>query len=253
MKFVDTYNSAGWLRMPAAFPPALIDELRAEYLRQRAALELDDDITREHLRVGDERVMLTVKLTGPFLSPALYANPSIIGVLSFLLGKNMLIDNFTCTTALPGADEQRVHFDHSDLFSEKDELRAALPPYAITVAVPLVDLTPETGTTRLFPGSHTGPMTDAFELPYLNRGDGFLMDYRMWHNGTANRTDGERPVLYIIYSRPWFTDYRNFDRQPRIRMDESDFISIPREHRPLFRRLAAKGAFDRTEKELLER
>lgn len=58
-------------------------------------------------------------------------------------------------------------------------------------------------------------------------------------------------MLYITYSRPWFTDYRNFDRQPKIRVDGSDFVTIPSQHRPLFRRLAGKGAFDRTEKELL--
>jgi ectoine hydroxylase-related dioxygenase (phytanoyl-CoA dioxygenase family) len=118
--------------------------------------------------------------------------------------------------------------------------------------VPLIDLTPETGTTCLFPGSHVGPKTDDFELPYLKRGECFLMDYRLWHYGTANRSDAERPVLYIIYCRPWFTDYRNFKQQPRIRMDESDFLAVPREHRPLFRRLAGKGAFNRTEKELLD-
>lgn len=45
-----------------------------------------------------------------------------------------------------------------------------------SLVVPLADLTPDTGTTRLFPGSHIGLKTDAFELPYLKRGDCFLMD-----------------------------------------------------------------------------
>jgi hypothetical protein len=33
-------------------------------------------------------------------------------------------------------------------------------------------------------------------------------------------------------------------------MDEGEFATIPPEHRRLFRRLAAKGAFNRTEREL---
>ena len=252
MSFVDSYMAKGWLPMRGIFRPELIDALREEYRRQKDLLTEEDGPLVGFRQVGGKRLMLSIQLTGPFLEEGLYGNPLLLGVLALLLGKEMVIDNFTCVTALPGAEEQELHFDHVDLFPEHKEMRAAVPPYAITVAVPLVDLTPETGTTRLFPGSHRSARGEDSDLPYLSRGDCFLMDYRLWHHGTANRSDHDRPVLYIIFARPWFTDARNFNRQPRLRMDQADVAKVPKKHSRLFRRLAAKGALDLTENEMRE-
>jgi ectoine hydroxylase-related dioxygenase (phytanoyl-CoA dioxygenase family) len=124
-------------------------------------------------------------------------------------------------------------------------------PYALNVAIPLVDLTPETGTTKLFPGSHNRSWSeDQFELPYIARGGCYLVDYRLSHQGTENRGAAERPIVYLVYARPWFTDIKNYGENVRINIAEHSLSAIPSEHRPLFRRLAAKGAFDRTVKDL---
>jgi ectoine hydroxylase-related dioxygenase (phytanoyl-CoA dioxygenase family) len=195
-------------------------------------------------------MMLSVRLTGPFLDPRLYANPLLLPVLQQLLGADLLIDNFTCVIALPGAGEQHLHRDHPALFPESPQVSQDLKPYAITLVIPLVDLTPETGTTRLFPGTNRGNPPGEEALPFISRGECFLMDYRIEHQGLPNRSAMRRPVLYIVYTRPWFIDLVNMRRQPRINIDASDLAVIPSEHHPLFRRLAAKGAFDLSEKEL---
>jgi hypothetical protein len=44
----------------------------------------------------------------------------------------------------------------------------------------------------------------------------------------------------------------NYEGNVRINMAIDDLPAIPAEHRPLFRRLAAKGAFDRTAKEMFD-
>jgi ectoine hydroxylase-related dioxygenase (phytanoyl-CoA dioxygenase family) len=251
LSFVDTYRDKGWLSMRGIFPHGLIDGVRASYAKQVVALQAEDGGFVSHRQVGAKRKMFSVQLTDSFLDPSLYANPMLIGVLTMLLGKDLLIDNFTCVTALPGAEEQELHFDHVDLFPEEEALRGAVPPYAVTAAIPLIDLDEDTGTTRLLSGSHLGKPSDRSEVPYLHRGDCFLMDYRLWHHGTANRSEVERPILYIVFARSWFTDMRNFNRQPRLRMTPEDFLKVPRQHRALFRRLAARGAFDRSEAELL--
>lgn len=244
MSFVEKFVEDGWLRLGGVMPVPLIDNLRVEFERQADRLRSEQDGRRGYIRVGDGRQMLSVELTGPFLDPALYANLVLTRMLAALLGEDFLIDSFTCVVANPGAGEQKQHRDHLPLFN--DSVAAALPPYAITVVVPLIDLDEQTGTTRLFPGTLHGGEGKAGVLPYVARGDCFMMDYRLLHHGTANRSGAIRPVLYIVYARPWFTDIGNFRRQPRINMREEQLRQVLPEHRFLFRRLAAPGAIDRS-------
>ena len=250
MSFAERFKAEGWLQVDGIFPLALIDELRDEFERQFTSLAAREDQEREYLRVGDERVMLSVALKGPFLDPRLYAQPVLLKILRHFLAEDLLIDSLTCVVALPGAGEQHAHRDHGELFHDDPDLNGQLPPYAVTVAVPLIDLSPETGTTKLLPGTHRGEQILEPALPYLARGSCFLMDYRIEHYGTANHSAARRPVLYCVFARPWFTDIRNFRRQPRINIDRADLQRIPAEHWPLFRRVAAKGAIDLAEKEL---
>jgi hypothetical protein len=39
-----------------------------------------------------------------------------------------------------------------------------------------------------------------------------LYDYRVMHRGGANATDAQRPVAYVMKSRPGLTDTWNFPR-----------------------------------------
>jgi len=250
MSFVEKFADEGWLPIGGLFAFELIDRLRAEVEGQLEQLLGREGDHRGCLRVGNERLMLSVKLQGPFLNPHVYANPLLLTVVQQLLDPDIVIDSFTCVLAMPGAAEQHLHRDHAGLFPTQTELESNLPPYAVTVVIPLVDLRPETGTTRLFPGTHRGEEPQGFELPYADRGNCFLFDYRLLHQGTANQSAAARPVLYITYARPWFIDVGNFRRQPRIRIDSDDLREIRPEHWPLFRRLAGKGSIDLSEEEL---
>ena len=237
MLFAERFAAEGWLQISGNFDPGLIDEIRAEFERQFADLPTQGGNAGGYREVGDERLMFSLKLQGPLLDSRVYANPLLLMVLRQLLGGEILIDNFTCVVALAGAAEQELHQDHPPLFPQHPELLPILDAHAITVIVPLIDLSEETGTTKLFPGTHRGTEIGQAESPYIRRGDCFLMDYRLQHQGTANRSSGHRPVLYIVYARPWFTDSVNFRKQPRINMDVEDLQKIAPEHRLLFRRL----------------
>ena len=249
MSFVERFAAEGWLEVGRVFDIRLVDALRDEVDRQYALLTAPGE-HRGYLQVGDERVMLSVMLSGPFLDPALFANPILMGILGQFLGEGLLIDSFTCVVALPAAGEQKMHRDVPVLFPERPEIGWQAAAYAVTVAIPLVDLTPETGTTRLFPRTHRGAEPEASELPFARRGDCFLMDVRLQHQGTPNVSGSARPMLYIVYSRPWFTDMENFRGQPRINVKREDLAKVPPQHWPLFRRLAAKGGVDLSEEEL---
>lgn len=246
-KAAERFDRDGFVILEQAFDPAFIDTLCEEYRRQFPAIaEAPDAVV-----VGERRFHVTMRLEGPFLSPDFYANPEVLKVAASALGEDFLIDNFGIVTALPHAPDQRVHTDHPDLYPDHPFARAAIRPYALTVAIPLIDLTPETGATKLFSGSHNRFWkVEEFGLPYIRRGDCYLVDYRLSHQGTENRTAAERPIIYVIYSRAWFIDVNNFGNNVRIKIASEDMSAIPQEHRPLFRRLAAKGAFDRTVDEL---
>ena len=248
MSVIDRFALEGWLQVDGLFPTDLVEALRDDFARQIDGLVAEQDGARTFLNVGDGRAMLSVKLEGPFLDPQLFANPILMALLGSILGSDFLIDSFTCVVASPGACEQQLHRDYPPLYANRTP--PGLPAYAATLVVPLVDLTPHTGTTKLFPRTHLGAEAKEAALPYVKRGSCFLMDYRIQHQGTANLTDSIRPVLYIVNARPWFTDMDNFRRQPRINMAEEALARIPAEHRPLFRRLAAPGAIDKSAKTL---
>lgn len=251
--FAGTFAERGYLAIDRLFDPALIDSIYGEYQRQFGALKPGD--LPPHLNVGDRRVQVPIELKGPLLDPKLTGNPLLLRMVEAIVGPDPLIDSLTCVTAFPGAADQPLHRDHPILFPGETNSDSC---FAVTVAVPLVDLTSETGSTRIFPGTHLlgdspGPeeSPDAAEIGYPARGGCYFMDYRLWHQGTANGSDHDRPVLYIIYTRPWFTDLINFRKHERLRVSADDLIAMPIWQRRLFRRLAAKGRADMTEVELL--
>ena len=71
-------------------------------------------------------------------------------------------------------------------------------------------------------------------MPLPKLGDVYLMDFRLIHAGTANQSDQARPILYLVYSRPWFREDLNFDEQPPIRISRKQYQRVPSEYRHLF-------------------
>jgi hypothetical protein len=53
--------------------------------------------------------------------------------------------------------------------------------------------------------------------PVVPLGSCLLLDYSVAHYGRGNRSDRVRPILNLIYSRPWFRDCRNYHLQPPLR------------------------------------
>lgn len=225
----------GYAVFDRVFDPAFVDELRTEYLHQFPDVATSPD----RYKVGNLRFQAPIAMTGPYASPQLYANPPLLGLAEAALGGNHLIDSVATVTALPGARIQHQHMDHEDLYEGQPFTRAVIGPYALTVVIPLVDLTPQTGTTMLFRGSHVKPVNDdEYELPYVERGRAFVMDYRLTHRGTENRSSAERPMVYLVYARPWFTDITNYGSADRIRIAPEELAAVPEKDRKLFRRLS---------------
>ncbi len=183
--------------------------------------------------VGDRRYMIPLPLRAPFTDDALCDPPALRALFTAALGEDYVIQSYGAVLALPGAGPQPFHRDYSLLF---DPI-VSLPPYALTVVVPLIDMTPELGTTALILGSHTSDARGEHR-PYPPRGGCYLWDYRLHHAGLANHAKVRRPILYLVYSRPWFADPENFKKVPPLQPIEGE-LSPRMVH--LFRR-ARRGA-----------
>jgi hypothetical protein len=201
---------------------------------------------RRGIRVGDGRYMLTLDLDPPFDNPALFASPPLLAVARTALGVEAIINSLAVVIALPGALAQRVHVDHGMLFPQDEAASGAIPSYALTAMIPLLDLDASTGSTEVWPRGPEMATPDRWlsklegsTVLDLRVGDAALIDYRVCHGGTANPGLLPRAILYIVYSRPWFRDADNFSEMPPLRVTPRHLANMAAEYRSLFASAAA--------------
>lgn len=230
-----SFRVNGCLQIADVLPPGFVDELAArfsaDYSRYFAEQEHDDALT-----VGGRRYKVSVTLDGAFAEPMLYANALILPIVRELLGEDAVLASMVAVVALPGAEGQGLHRDHPWLFGQV--IDRMVPCYALKLIVPLIDLDEATGTTLMKPGTHVvfddKGVAMPSAAPEAKRGDCLLMDYRLLHEGTANRSDRIRPVLFLAYTRPWFRDAENFRKQERMSFGDGVVERMPDNHRKLF-------------------
>ena len=120
----------------------------------------------------------------------------------------------------PGSVAQPWHADGVPLFPGANDL----PAHALNCFAPIVNVSRRMGPTEFVPASHKpGPVARALEAalqrgrepadvfsPELSVGDVLVYDQRTVHRGVPNRTTTERPILYLLFARPWFREHINF-------------------------------------------
>ena len=242
----ELFREHGALFLENAFPKKLLKKVSAAFAERYFSLSRKELEARDAL-VGDRRYMVTVDIKKPFNATALYANPLLMPILESLLSAHLRIASFGVVVAQPDADDQPIHLDHPPLF-ESSKSCDELPPYAVTLVVPLVEITEERGPTAIWTGTHRSPnrlqrlqqlmetpdYSDA-QKPTTNLGDAYMMDYRVVHGGLANNSDVTKPILYLVYSRPWFRDGFNFASQPSVQISKKQRKKVPERWQGLFR------------------
>lgn len=215
------FRENGYLVIEGLFTPDQMQRFDAAYRRVGAG-------RLQATNKADRRPLFTVPVEGPFASADLLDNPLLAPLVSRLLGEDHLIAAVSAVASFPGAPDQFLHRDASPLFPSPDRpqddenaVEWQLPPFSITMLVPLIDFTHETGCTRVWPGSHRIAGTEAGLRmgsldPEIRVGSVLLTDGRVLHRGAANRSDRLRPLFYLTFHRAWFRDFGGYVRRPPV-------------------------------------
>ncbi|HTR85270.1 MAG TPA: phytanoyl-CoA dioxygenase family protein [Reyranella sp.] len=238
----DCLTRHGYAILDHVLPGEKMGALKAEF-EARHARYLENREYDETLEVGTGRFLVPVALSGPFADPELYANPFIMAMVHQALDTDAVLDNFGAIVSHAGAEKQHFHRDASPLFDSA--IAAMLPAHALTVALPLVDMNEEHGTTAIWPGSHRWKSENHRDekvqplAPTIPVGSAFMWDYRLFHNGTPNVSPRARPMIYGSYARSWYRDAANFKKrtQRRLWYDDAFLETVPRPNRRLFARV----------------
>jgi ectoine hydroxylase-related dioxygenase (phytanoyl-CoA dioxygenase family) len=236
------FTRHGYVILDNVVPPETIRSLHAEFLRDYKD-QIRDKEADDSLEVGARRFMIPLRFSGGLGAPGIFGNPYVLALVRMILDGEAIIDAFGAILSLSGAEDQHIHHDGPILFSS--EIARLLPAYALTFALPLIEMNDRSGTTAIWPGSHRrGKHEDQEPLrPVIPVGSCMLWDYRTFHSGTPNRSDQVRPMVYATYARRWYQDPVNFRKETLQRLVfEPDFLTnLPDDLRPLFAHVRSAG------------
>jgi hypothetical protein len=155
----------------------------------------------------------------PYLFRDVLMNEMVIAVTRAVLGEGIKSTLYSGNTALPSGERQPVHADTGHLWPR---LEVAHPPAHLVINVPLVDVSPENGSTEIWPGTHRDTTITAGKdikipaavlekrradvpplQPSFKRGSVLIRDMRLWHAGMPNRTQQPRPMIAMVHALGW--------------------------------------------------
>ena len=225
------FNQYGALQVENVFDVNMLQNIKKLILEKYNAY-FDPKEYDDCLRLGDKRHMVTLDIEGPINSPDLYDNPVISAIAKQVLGEDYILGAVNIGVSLPGSEHQSIHKDYPPLFDEDNKFRDDLPCFAIGVLIPLVQHSHTVGTTLVIKESQRISPKAAEKLPgqapFLDIGSCLMIDYRVGHQGLANKSeDVVRPLLTLIFHRSWFRDCVNYRKQLPIKIDDEIFNTAP--------------------------
>jgi len=227
----------GFLKIQNLFPKPWVESL-AQAFSERISFDPETLRMSRGAKVQRGRYIVQIPFSPPFSDSRLFADPILLSLMKAFLGEDCILGGLGAVVALPGAQEQHIHSDFEPLFKEQPFLTAVHAPFAIAVGIPLIDIDPVNGPTKIWSATHRAPEVDKgkiderFERHLLHgpAGSCYFWDYRTYHAGGSNHSDSPRPLLYLSYTRRWFRDLKNPDK---VVMDHEE---IAPEHKSLFPR-----------------
>ncbi len=202
-------TECGYIYLDNFFSRATVAAFREEYEAFRASPEAADFV---YPCQGPGRVEHLLPFRPPFNDSTIYADPRLLTLLGDFLGEGIKMELQTVITSPPGSGHQRWHQGWRHLFHPDERL----PPFAVVVALPLGDVTPEMGPTEMCPGHkrrfYHGWRCDANAIRLgSTSGTVVIFDYKLLHRGPANEHPSEeRPMVSMVFSKHFFVNVEAF-------------------------------------------
>jgi hypothetical protein len=163
---------------------------------------------------GKARGYVTLPWVAPFADPAVFANPTILGVLDRVFFQEYKLVQLAADIPMQGSEYQEIHRDFRPLFTDQ----IVTPLYALAVNFPLVEVTAENGPFEMARGTHVMSREEglvkvqAGEIPleqfYLQPGDVMIRSPLALHRGTPNLTPQPRPMMVMGYVMHWLHTHK---------------------------------------------
>lgn len=201
-----------------------LDKLNVKMLEDAAKLQAKGDDGPYNYNKGN--IQQDPPLINSFFDPSIYLNKIGTQVTSSVLGPQPRLTFISGNTALPPTKDSPPQSQpvHSDADYEAPEC-----PYALVINVPLVDMSPENGSTEVWlgtqnydiecqEGKHGERASGRIKQhmldqrtkerpcvqPVIKKGSIVIRDLRLWHAGKPNHTDKPRIMLAMIHFAHWF-------------------------------------------------
>ncbi|KAL5325021.1 hypothetical protein ACEPPN_006143 [Leptodophora sp. 'Broadleaf-Isolate-01'] len=214
----------GLVVLENAISTAKLDRLNEKMVQDALMLQSKGDDMPYNYNKGN--IQQDPPLTATHFSPSIFLNPLATQVTSSVLGPKPRLSFISGNTAMPPTPtsppkSQPIHSDAD--FAHPSS------PFALVVNVPLVDMTPENGSTEIWLGTHvfgkemqegehgeraSGMIREEFlerrregrppSQPFVRKGSLVVRDLRLWHGGKPNFTGEVRVMLAMIHFAPWF-------------------------------------------------
>lgn len=203
----------------------VVDRSHLETLRAKMLDDLDTILARPDapFNFNTGNVQQDPPPFFPFLYKDILLNDLVIAVTEAVLGPGVKNSFYSGNTALPGGTRQPVHPDVAQLWPN---LVHPTPAFGLVVNVPVVEVTPENGSTEIWPGTHVdttysiqqGAARVSEEVlarrrvevpplqPNIPLGSVVIRDIRLWHAGMPNHTQTPRPMIAMIHWCGWWND-----------------------------------------------
>lgn len=201
----------------------VISSKHIESLRERMLADVTDILALDNIpfQFNDGHLQQDPPPFPPYLFRDVLVNDFVVQITRAALGEGVKNTMYGGNTCLPNETQQPLHVDHGQLWPG---LKTATPAFSIVTNVPVVDMTPENGSTEIWPGTHLdttrshddkdikiAPEDEARRRaeveplqPNVPAGGVFIRDMRVWHRGMPNHTDTPRPMIAMVHFVRWW-------------------------------------------------
>lgn len=171
-----------------------------------------------YLNFGTENVQQSPPLhLKDLLYSDVFSNALLFDAVKYILGPDPKWDFVSGNTAMPNSTgKQPVHSDERCTYMNST--------FYLIANIPLIDTSPETGSTQLWPGTHSlrddkyfhnhaEAIREALDeqkkfkypvQPTMKRGSILLRDLTLWHCGMPNPSDKVRCMMALGFSAKWW-------------------------------------------------